>query len=557
MVQTKALLLNSTKIQPDLGVIWLRGKLESREISRGTNRIILSELDLWQPKKVKFKPDETPYKIRLNVRTKIADDVEEGDIVKAKIILSPPPKLPAFPNGYDFARGAYFERIGGVGFAISPVEVFKKQQSGFREFINNLRRKIAGKIMNAVEDKQTAAIMAELLVNQRSGTDRKHEDQIRGTGLGHLIAISGMHMSIVMIWLFLMIRYIACLFPRVALNYNTKMIAAFVSIIIGLAYTILINATVSALRAYLMVSVFFVAIFIRREQTPKRPIAFAAMFILVLYPEALVAPGFQMSFAAVIVIIALFEFIEKTFPKSERKDYGLFKRFLFLLFEVTATTFVAGLITAPYAIYHFNTYPKYSIPANLIAIPATTFITMPFGFFSILLMPLGLEKLFLNIAAIGVDVMNWVAHFFYSLPRPVIRFPAQPEYLLYFISLGFVWYFIFKTRLRYAGIPLIIIGYVLVLSAKQPIGVISETGETIIYKNNKEQYEYSGKPPRGFVGSEFSSNLAYDGKFIKSATCEKSCKKLKTIKKSEGAVILFNNGKTITSRQSAGKRIWN
>jgi len=571
IAQTKALMVNAPKIQPELGVIWLRGKLERREIAQGVNRLLVSELDLWQPKKGKFKPDETPEKIRLNIRTKIADNVEEGDIIKARIILSPPPKLPAFPNGYDFARAAYFERIGGVGFSISPVEVFKKEQGSFKEFVNMLRRKIADRILNAVENKHSAATLAELLVNQKSGMDRKYEEMVRGTGLGHLIAISGMHMTIVMIWLYFSLRFILCLFPAFALNYDAKKLAAAISIIIGLAYTILINAPVSALRAYIMVSIFFIAIFINREQTPKRPIAFAAMFILALLPETLISPGFQMSFAAIIVLIAIYEFIEKIFPMESRKDYGFIKKFLFLLFEISLTTLLIGLATAPYAIYHFNTYPKYSIPANLIAIPATTFITMPFGFFSILLMPFGLEKLFLNIAALGVVIMNGVAKFFYSMPNPVIRFPAQPDYLLYFISMGFVWYFIFKTRIRYLGVPLIITGYLMILLAKQPFALLSENRETLIYRNNSGRYEFTGKAPRGFAGTEYSSNLAYDNKLIKNKyVCNlrdiTNCPSIPADiigikkymnKKDHGTAVIYKGGRVKTSRSSAGYRIWN
>lgn len=594
IIQTKSILVESPKIEKDLGVIWLRGELVEMTPKHGYTRLILKNNDLWQPETGKFKKGRIPKVIRLNVRTKIAKDVEEGDIIAGKIVLNPPALLPATPGGYDFARKAYFQKIGAVGFTISEVKVYKKQSLKIKSKINNLRRKASERVQKKLPDKNVAAIISKLLVNISGDLDKNLENKIRETGLGHLLAISGLHMTIIMLWQFAFIRFVAGFSQRVALNYNVKALAAVISLITGFIYLVMCNFPVSAMRAYIMVSVFLTAIFINRDTTLKRPIATAALLILIIFPESIISPGFQMSFAAVIALISLYNWLYQITPSETRKSKGLLARLLIFLYELCISTFVAGIITAPFAIYHFGTYPKFSIFANMVAIPAVSIITMPSIFLAVIFSPFQLDTYLYQLAGIGVNIMIFTAEYLNSFSDdPVVRFAALPEWFLFTISLPLISLFILRNKFKYFLLPIVLYCFFIVIRNNKPDILISENRDTIIYKNG-DNYYYIGKRRGGFVYEEWLDTLA-----IKSIIKDKECKTTNCIKTNflisnnlsqeyckkpliinlsndiftckngskvlnmnnfseEGTILYYQNAdKILTSREVSGYRIWN
>lgn len=594
IAQSKAIFVKSPKIESDLGVIWLRGELVEMIPKHGYKRLVVKNNDLWQPETGKFKAADTPNIIRLNVRTKIADDVKEGDIISSKIVINPPALLPATPGGYDFARKAYFEQIGAVGFAISEVKVYKQRSTKIRTKINELRRKVSERIQEQIDSKNASAIISKLLVNISGGLDKDLENKIRETGLGHLLAISGLHMTIIMLWQFAFIRFVAGFSQRVALNYNIKAFAAIISLVTGLIYLVMCSFPISAMRSYIMVSVFLTAIFVNRDTTLKRPIGTAALLILIIYPEAIISPGFQMSFTAVIALVSLYNWLYRVNPSETRKNKGLIARLFIFFGELCLSTFVAGIITAPFAIYHFGTYPKFSILANMIAIPAVSIITMPSIFLAMVFAPLGLDIYFLKLGALGINIMIYAAEYLHSfLDDPVIRFATLPEWLLFIISLPLISLFILRNNLKYLLLPIVLYCIFIILKNEKPDILISENRDTIIYRN-KNNYYYIGKRRSGFVYEQWLDTLA-----IKSINKDEECKITSCIKSNftltskpeekycdksliinsgndifscknsnkvlnlknflgKGTILYYtNDDKILTSRGVSGYRIWN
>lgn len=597
---TKAYMMHAPRIDENLGTIWLRGKLEDIDKKDSYHRILVSKPDLWRPDKGKFTPEETPMKIRLNVRTAIADDVNEGDIIKARVKLNQPAALPAYPNGYDFARYAYFEGIGAVGFAFNKIEVFKDRKQGY---FSSIRDTINKNIEEKVEDKDNAEILKALITAERGGIDRQVKESIREAGLGHVLAISGMHMSIACIWFFTILRIIMALFPGIALRFDTKKIAAIFAFGLGFFYLMITNMPVSATRAYIMIAMFLIAILIDRTNQPMRPVAIAALLILSLNPESLVTPGFQMSFAAVICLIGIYELIFKNFHFQYNKDRGMIKMFFIYLLGVSATTLIASLATSPYAVYHFGKIPKYSVISNLIAIPALTFIALPLLFLSVILMPFGAEAITLHIAEFGVDVIRNAADYVSTIEGNLISKPALPNWFLWYSSISMVWFFAFRSKLRYAAIPFIVGVYGIILFYdKTPYAVISDDLKHFVIKQYDGNFKFYGRKSSGYKISRWAEELGIDKDDINFASkaeklecnsdnciakplvilqkfdalycnlykfiiisgddygeCKSGITKVfnKRFLQQNGTLLLYENGDFKTSRQEAGIRFWN
>src|SRR5262249_38553878 len=145
---------------------------------------------------------------------------------------------------------------------------------------------------------------------------------------------------------FVAVRQILALIPRVALAYPIKKWAAVAAFLAISFYTAFATPGVPTQRSWLMTSVVLFAILIDRTAITMRLVAWAAFALLVLLPESLLGPSFQMSFAAVVALIAAWEVSRAQFTKW-RGDGGLARRVLVSLAGVGMTTLVAGFASAP------------------------------------------------------------------------------------------------------------------------------------------------------------------------------------------------------------------
>ena len=135
-----------------------------------------------------------------------------------------------------------------------------------------------------------------------------------------------------------------------------------------------------------------------------RVVAIAALVILILTPESWIDPSFQMSFAAVVALIAAYEWWNaRRIPDAEPP--GMFMRAVRMIGAAAVTSLIAGLATAPFAAFHFNRFADYGVAANVIVMPIVSFVIMPAGVLALILMPLGLEWLPLAIMGKGIEAM--------------------------------------------------------------------------------------------------------------------------------------------------------
>ncbi len=390
-----------------------------------------------------------------------------------------PPPGPAAPGAYDFQRQAFFDRLGAVGYAVAPPRVIDSvaAPTGWKLKINALRQRVVERTMAAIPG-PAGAIAAALLTGEMGAIPPDVMAAMRDSGLAHLLSISGLHIGLVASIVFVTIRQILAFLPRVALAYPTKKWAAVAAFLAITFYTLFATPGAPTQRSWLMTSIVLFAILIDRTAITMRLVAWAAFAVLALLPESLVGPSFQMSFAAVLALIAAWEVVRERFA-SWRAGGGVVRRALVGLAGVGMTTLVAGFASAPYALYHFNRFAAFGLIANLIAVPLTGIWVMPLAVAAALLWPLGLQDWALVPMGWGVEGIILVAEKVAGWGGAVALLPAMPVWGLIAVTLGGLWLCLWQTRWRLAGVPVLLLGVLSIAFARGPDVLVSGDGKLV------------------------------------------------------------------------------
>lgn len=427
--------------------------------------------------------------LRLVVRTAIPLDISIGDIVilNAKLI---PPSTAMAPYAYDFAKFAYFAGISAVGYATSPIYILEKKPSKkLWQIIESMRHKIEQQFKIFIKS-PNSAIASALTVGKRGNINEKILEVIRSSGLAHLLAISGLHLTLVAFIFFKLIRNLLAISSYLTLEFNIKKIAAALSIVPTIFYLLISGAPISAQRAFVMILLVLIAILLDKKVNALRSLCFTAFIILLTQPEALFKPSFQMSFSAVLVLIA-------TYKVQSQAATGLGK-LLSYMYAATLSSLFASLATAAYTAYNFNYFSLSGIFSNLLAIPLTTFLILPLAILSICSMPIGLAKYPCWLLDKLIDLLLWIAHLTASIPYSNIPLPSFPGYALIIITLGGLWLFLWESKIRVIGILIIIVGVGEAMRYNPPDILVSSS--FIALKDyNKKLYFIAKKIPRDFV----------------------------------------------------------
>lgn len=444
----------------------IRATVKELDLRPDGNRLWLSNLDIWRKDIGKLPEDKTPRYARLNIRTEM-EDILPGDRVYLRGSLSPPPARPVYPGGYDFSRYAFFQQIGAVGYSISPVRHRDGSEDVLVDFslddallsqLASWRHRVSTTILNALEHTETAAIATALLTGKRGGITEETNEALRSAGVGHLLAISGLHIALVMMSSYFVVRLFLAALPGIALHYPIKKIAALIALGFGFIYLLLAGLPISAQRAYVMAALFFLAILLDRTGLPMRPVAWAAMVVMLVDPYAITTPSFHMSFAAVVALVAAFEGSRDRIYRRENQH--IFRMVWLYVGGVLLSTLVAGTATSVYAVAHFGRYAHYSLLANLLAIPLASFWIMPWGIIALVLMPLGLADIPLQMMGVGITYLVQFAEFIAGLSHSTRLMPVIAGWAVGTVTIGALWLCLWRRRVRYVGLVPIAMGLV-------------------------------------------------------------------------------------------------
>ena len=468
----RAEMVKAPRLTSQTEKITISGNIEEISYKNNFPRITLKNLRIDE---LSDAGVELPRKIRLNVRTKLKGDPRPGDRVITDAVLLPPP-TPVKPGGFDFARWLYFNQIGATGYTLKSMV---KLKTGHEEsWLEDLRYRITERIVTALPGRE-GAVAAALITGERGKIPEEVNEIMRDSGLAHLLAISGLHLSLVAAFFFFGTRFLLSLNYRLSEKYQIKKFAAIISLIGSFAYLLISGAPVSAQRAFLMVSIMLIAVLMDRSPTPMRSVAAAAFAILLVTPEALLSAGFRMSFMAVICLIAVYEFMAEKFPGFFRLDtedsrLKFYSRFFLYPVSVMLTTIFAGFATMPFAAFHFNRIVSYGVLANLFAVPVMTFLVMPAAVLAGILMPFGLEGIGLWIMEQGIAWILFVAEHIANFDGAVSHVKDFSITSLVVICFGMLWLFLWQTRWRWFGVIIISTGIILAMFTPKPDFLISE-----------------------------------------------------------------------------------
>lgn len=426
--------------------------------------------------------DATPKRVRVRTlgEKAHAGDLQPGTRVKMRVTLSPPAK-PAMPGGFDFARAAYFERLGGVGYTFSAIERLPPEgETGWRQRvtagIEAVRATLNARI-RAVLPGETGAIAAALITGERGGISEATNEAYRASGLFHMLSISGLHMVVMAGAVFFSVRLLLAAIPAIALRFAIKKWAAVAGILAALAYLAISGGAFATVRSAVQIIIMFLAILFDRPALALRNVALAAFLILLAFPESLFDPGFQMSFAAVAALVASYEEVRRRFSNPSEPHPVL--RVLMFFGGIVLSTLIASAAVAPFAAYHFHQSQQYALIANLLAIPICNFIVMPAALCALVLMPFALETLPLLVMGKGIEAMTWCAGFVAALPGAVVQIPAIPGVAFLLMVCGGLWLIVWQAPWRLAGAALAIAGLALAPALPRPDVLVARSGELV------------------------------------------------------------------------------
>jgi competence protein ComEC len=234
-------------------------------------------------------------------------------------------------------------------------------------------------------------------------------------------------------------------------------------------------------RAFIMLAIVLLGVLVDRVAISMRLVAWAAVVVLLIAPESLLSVSFQMSFAAVVALVAVYEALRDHAP-GWRSDPRWWRRIVLYVGAVALTTFVAGAATGPFAVFHFNKLALYGVAANLIAVPVTAFWIMPWGLVALFLMPFGLEQLALVPMGWGLDLVISAAETVAGWPGAISLVPAMPGWGLLAVALGGLWLALWRGTWRLGGIAVIAAGLASAFVARTPDILVSEAGHLLAVK---------------------------------------------------------------------------
>ncbi len=451
--------------------------LAERQFAALSGVVVAAEPQAWGGQRLVIRADGAPLpggvtQVRLAVAPGVAP-IAAGSRIAARALLSPPAGA-AVPGGFDVARRAWFDGIGATGIALGPPRVLARPPPGPSSLLARARAGLQQRITARLPG-ETGAVAAAFVTGWQGAIPPATAQAMRDAGLAHLLSISGLHIAVVVGGVALVARWLLALSPWLALRLPLPTLALALGALAGLAYTLLAGAQVPTVRAVIAALIVVAGMMLGRQALSLRLVAAAAFLILLVRPEALLGASFQMSFAAVIGIIALHESRLGRWLAAVREDEPWWAWTGRKAAALLASGLVAECALASIGLYHFGRGGLYGIAANLIAIPFSSFVVMPALALALLGEALGLAWLWpLAGAAMAglIGLADWVA----GLPGAVVTSAAVPGPAFAIGAAGGLWLALWRSRMRWLGLAPILLAVLIARASPLPDLLISGDG---------------------------------------------------------------------------------
>lgn len=418
--------------------------------------------------------------LSITLRPEDAAHLAPGDRVQVRVLLRPPP-FPAFPGGRDFQREAWFAGSAGSGRALGYVQPVA-QPGGFSIRLEPLRERIDARIRQVLPG-AAGAVASTVLTGEGASVPRAVREDFAASGLAHLLAVAGLHLGLVMGVLMAVFRIGLSAWMWAALRWPCKEIAALLALLGGAAYVVLTGLHLPALRSLMMAAVVMLGLVAGRRAVSMRGLALAAAVLLLFMPQAVLGVAFQMSFAAVMALIAGYEIARPFLIRFREEKRGFWRWLALHLATLTLTSLLAGLATLPVVMAHFGEVQPFFILANLVAVPLMAVWIMPLGLLALLLMPLGVDTLPLHLMGWGIQGVLAGAHGIAHWPAARLMVPLMPGWGLALVLLGLCWLCLWRPVWRVAGLVPVVAGVLSPFLVTQPDLLINPDGGLIAVRD--------------------------------------------------------------------------
>lgn len=484
-------------------------------------------------------PAQRPRRVRVNTSSTA---LKPGDHIVATARLLPPPG-PARPGGYDFARDAFFRGLGAVGsisgrIALAPAPVAPSRELAWSIAIDQARNALTERIAT-IGGGQAGAMAAALVTGKRGLIGEPTNDDLRAAGIYHIVSISGLHMVLAAGTIFWLARALLALSQGVALGWPVKKLAAAAAMLGATAYCIFSGAEVATVRSLIMTLVMLGAILVDRPALSMRNLALAAIIVLAREPEALLGPSFQMSFGAVAALIAFAERWQERPPDPAAANWPWPLRPLWLsIVGILVTTMLATAATAPFGVYHFQTFNPFGLLGNALALPFVSLIVMPAAVFGVLAYPFGLDWPAWALMGWASGLVLQLAHWVAGIERSTVVLPAFDTVALVLFALALLWLTLWSTALRFlAAVPLCA-GLALASDPSRPDILIERDGSGVLVRGPEGRLILAGRPSRfvltQWLHADGDSRAPDDAALREGAACD-----------ARGCVIRLKDGRSV------------
>jgi competence protein ComEC len=301
------------------------------------------------------------------------------------------------------------------------------------------------------------------------------------------------------------------LFPSIALRIRVPVAAAAVGALMGIGYTLLTGAEVPTVRSCAAAMLVLVALALGREALSLRMVAAAAGFVMVLWPESVIGPSFQMSFSAVIAIVALSTSgpVKAFLAPREESRLARLARQIAMLF---VTGLVIELALMPIVMFHFHRAGFYGALANVVAIPLVTFVAMPLIALALVLDLAGLGAPAWWLVEAALRWLLALAHFTAAQPGAVKLMPQMSGLTIALFVAGLLWLALWTSRARLYGLVPVASATGLLLVTPIPdvlvdregrhAGIVTRDGRLLSLRDTRSDYARDNLLELSSVASE-------------------------------------------------------
>jgi competence protein ComEC len=392
----------------------------------------------------------------------------------------------------------------------------------FRGFIERVQAPVRALITKSL-DHRNAVLFRALILGERQGIDPDLREAFNRSGLGHLLAVSGLHIGLVAWAAFFIFKWTLSRSYRLMLTIDIRKWSAFLSCFPVIGYTLLAGCRVSSQRAMIMILAYLLSLILGKEKEVWSTLALAGLVIMFLDPGAIFTPSFQLSFLAVTGILWLSPPIltkmgYKNHTLSENKPFAgsVFKYFIGL----AAVSVSAVYILLPVTALYFHRIPLVSIPANLTTIPILGLWVLPWGLLSVLTLPFSsqLAALFLHAGSWGLGIMMDMVRFWSGLCWASI-WSFTPNFFEIGLFYAFTFFAFFAGHKRWAKMGLTAILCLILIDVAFWVHRVRFNGNLEVVfldvgKGNAALVSFPGGKKMMIDGGGFSSNHFDVGKMV-------------------------------------------